>query len=232
MSRRSGQLILPFPINQRCVFGNFQAGGNSELLARLCELPNERGFVGLWLWGNTGAGVSHLLQASCQQDAERERPVAYLPLARLGRDAEILEGMDGCDLVAIDDVQTWAGDPALEAALVGLYQSLLARQRHLLVGANAPAAQSAFHLADLASRLGGLAAYQVRSLNDDGKARLLKSLAAERGLALTDGVVNFWLARSDRSVERLLEQFEELDRAAMSAQRTVTIPLLKEVLDL
>ena len=51
-------------------------------------------------------------------------------------------------------------------------------------------------------------------------------------MALTDGVVNFWLARSDRSVERLLEQFEELDRAAMSAQRTVTIPLLKEVLDL
>jgi DnaA family protein len=232
MSGSSGQLVLPFPINQRCVFGNFQVGRNREVLARLREMPSEQGFAGLWLWSAAGAGVSHLLQAACQHAAEQGHQVAYLPLARLPREPEILDGMDGCDLVAIDDVQTWATDPGLEAALVGLYQNLLARQRHLLVGASARATDSEFRLADLRSRLAGLTAYHVAPLDDDGKARLLRRLAADRGLELTDAVLSFWLARSERAVDRLLDQFEQVDGAAMSAQRTVTIPLLKDVLGL
>jgi DnaA family protein len=195
-------------------------------------MPGERDFAGLWLWGATGSGVSHLLQASCQDHAERSRQVAYLPLARLPREPEILDGMDGYDLVAVDDVQSWATDPALEAALVGLYQGLFARQRRLLVGAQAPVADSTFGLADLTSRLAGLAGYHVQPLDDDGKAQLLRRLAAARGLELTDRVLRFWLARSNRAVDRLLDQFERVDRAAMSAQRTVTIPLLKDVLGL
>ncbi len=226
------QLVLPFPINQHCVFGNYQVGGNRELFERLRDMPDQPGFAGLMLWGAAGSGVSHLLQASCQLYAERGRRIAYLPLARLGRQPEILEGMDGCDLVAVDDVQAWAAEPALEAALVGLYQSLLARGRHLLVGSAATVAESAFELADLVSRLAGLATYHVGSLDDEGKVQLLRNLAAERGLELSDAVLSFWLARSDRAVDRLLDQLEQIDSAAMSAQRRVTIALLKDVLGL
>ena len=232
MSAGGWQLALPFPINQSCVFGNFQVGANAELLERLHKMPDEPGFAGLMLWGPLGAGVSHLLQATCQLYAEQGRRVVYLPLARLGRQAEILDGMDGFDLVALDDIQAWVSEPALEAGLVGLYESLLARGRHLLVGSSATVAASAFELADLASRLAALTSYHVGSLNDQGKAQLLRSLAAERGLGLNDAVLRFWLARSDRTVGRLLDQFEQIDAAAMSAQRRVTIPLLKSVLDL
>ncbi|MCZ6710865.1 MAG: DnaA/Hda family protein [Gammaproteobacteria bacterium] len=227
-----GQLALPFPINERCVFGNFQVGANAELLEHLHRMPHEPGFAGMMLWGALGAGISHLLQASCQLYAEQGRRVAYLPLARLGRQAEILDGMDGFDLVALDDVQAWASEPALETGLVGLYQNLLARGRHLLVGSSATVAASGFELADLASRLAGLTAYQVGSLDDQGKTQLLRNLAAERGLGLNDAVLRFWLARTDRTVGRLLDQFEQIDAAAMSAQRRVTIPLVKSVLDL
>jgi DnaA family protein len=232
MPGRSGQLVLPFPINEQCVFGNFQVGRNAELLDRLQELPNERRFAGLWLWGANGAGVSHLLQASCQRAAQLDQRVAYLPFARLRHEPDILDGMDGCDLVAIDDAQTWAADDALEAALVGLYQSMLAQQKHLLIGATAPVAHSTFRLADLTSRLAGFGAYQVQPLDDDGKVLLLRRLAAQRGLELTDAVVKFWMARSDRSLSRLLDQLDQLDGAAMSAHRTVTVPLLKDVLGL
>jgi DnaA family protein len=232
MAAGGGQLTLPFPINQRCVFGNFLPGANGELLERLQSLPDEQGFAGLWLWGAAGNGVSHLLQASCQDYAERGRRVAYLPLARVGPHAEILDGMEGCDLVVLDDVESWASQPPLEAALVGLYQSLFAHDRQLLVGAAAPVAESGFGLADLRSRLAGLAAYHVQALDDDGKAHLLRSLAGDRGLELGDAVLHFWLARSDRSLERLLDQLDELDAAAMSAQRAITIPLVKAVLGL
>lgn len=232
MSGSSGQLVLPFPINQRCVFDNFQIGANRELYEALQDLPDLTAFAGCWLWGTSGVGVSHLLQASCQHFAERGRSVAYLPLARLARRPAILDGLERCDLVALDDVHVWAGQAALEAALVGLYQDLLAGKRRLLVGALAPAAQAGFTLADLRSRFAGLTAYQVRALDDPGKAQLLRRLAGERGLTLSDAVLSFWLSRSDRSVARLVAQLDELDAAALRAQRTVTVPLLKEVLGL
>lgn len=232
MSGASRQLVLPFPINERCDFGNFQTGRNDELIERLQGLPDQSGFVGLWLWGVQGSGVSHLLQASCQLYAELGRRIAYLPFARMARDPELLDGIDGYDLVAVDDCRAWAGEPSLEAALVGLYQNLLARNRHLLAGATAPARESGFNLADLTSRLAGLSAYQVQPLDDAGKVQLLRRLAAQRGLELNDAVLRFWLSRSDRAVDRLLRQLDEIDRAAMSAQRTVTIPLLKDVLGL
>ena len=226
------QLVLPFPVNERCVFGNFQTGVNRELVERLQAMKSEQGFVGLWVWGAAGAGVSHLLQASCQHYAEHGRRVAYLPLARLGRDPEILDGMDDCEMVALDDVQTWAGAPALEATIVGFFQSLLSRGRHLLVGSVAAARGAGFELADLGSRLAGLASYRVGSLDDDGKAQLLRRLAGERGLVLSDAVLSFWLAHSDRAVDRLLRQLDELDAASMSAKRAVSIPLLKDVFGL
>ncbi|MDH3640817.1 MAG: DnaA regulatory inactivator Hda [Gammaproteobacteria bacterium] len=226
------QLVLPFPVNQRCVFDNFQVGRNNELIGRLRQLPGEPGFGGLFLWGTAGAGVSHLLQAACQHYAEQGRQIAYLPFAQLGQDPDNLEGMDGYDLVAVDDVQAWAAEPACEIALVGLYQNLLARGRQLLVGGAAPVAESGFELADLVSRLASLSAYEVQPLNDAGKAELLRRLAGERGLTLGDAVLNFWLARSERAVDVLLAQLDAVDDAAMSAQRTVTIPLLKSVLDL
>ncbi len=57
MPRESGQLVLPFPINEHCVFGNFQIGANHELVARLHDMPGERDFAGLWLWGVAGSFV-------------------------------------------------------------------------------------------------------------------------------------------------------------------------------
>jgi len=226
------QLVLPFPVNQRCVFGNFQIGGNGELFEVLQDLPDAAAFAGLWLWGASGAGVSHLLQASCQHFAERGRSVAYLPLAQLARRPDILDGLERCDLVALDDVQTWAAQPVLEAALMALYQGLLGGKRHLLVGAASPVADSAFALADLRSRFASLATYHVQSLDDAGKAELLRRLAGERGLTLSNAVLRFWLARSDRALDRLLAQLDQLDAAAMQAQRVVTVPLLKQVLGL
>ncbi len=223
------QLTLSFPLKARCHFETFEVGANVELVQRLEALVVEAGFQGCFLAGAPGVGRTHLLQAACHRFSAPGGAV-YLPLREVN--PALLDGLDSRGLVAVDDLDAWLGDREAEAALLALYQGLLGRGGRLLVSAPEPARRLQFHLADLASRLRGLPAYLVHGLDDAGKARVLTRLAAARGLTLSPAVLDFWLSRSGRDMAALLEQFERLDQAALSARRRVTVPLLKDVLGL
>jgi DnaA-homolog protein len=229
---RPSQLTLSFPLSSRCRFEDFVVGDNAELVRRLEQLPGpSRGMRGCLLFGAAGSGRTHLLQAACHRHGSAGGAI-YLPLAEPSVAPALLDGLEALTLVAIDDVECWIGNERGEAALLALYQSLLASGGCLLVSSAVAAAQLQFRYADLASRLRGLPAYQVRAPDDAGKARVLERLARERGLELTGPVLDFWLTRSSRDLADLLQQFERLDTAAMAAQRRVTVPLVKEVLGL
>ena len=100
----SPQIPLSFPPRQRYRLDGFLGEANRELINRLDSLTEEEGFACLWLCGPGGVGKTHLLQAACASAAGQ--PVAYLaPPARPDRVA----GMDGLALLAIDDIESWAG---------------------------------------------------------------------------------------------------------------------------
>tara|TARA_Y100001933_G_scaffold180835_1_gene179337 strand:- start:1028 stop:1720 length:693 start_codon:yes stop_codon:yes gene_type:complete len=228
-SARSAQLALRFPLSARCHFESFVPGRNAELVRRLEELDAEAdGFRGYLLFGDAGVGKTHLLQAACHRHGAGG--AMYLPLAEVA--PAMLEGLETRDLVALDDVDAWLGNVEAERALLALYQGLLTRGGRLLVSAARPAGGLACHFPDLASRLGGLAAYRVHALADGERADVLRRLASERGLALPGPVLDFWLARGPRDLAVLLDQLDALDEAAMAAQRRLTVPLVKDVLGL
>lgn len=232
MSDRLRQLTIPLRLNELCDFDNFHAGRNSELVNRLEGLPAAKGFTGLFLWGPKGRGCSHLLQAACQRFTAADRRSVYLPLADLPREPELLAGLESADLVAVDDLQRWLGSADTEGALMGLYQGLLGGGRRLLVASAAAPVKLDFTLADLASRMRALEVFEVQALDDDGLRAVLAVMARRKGLTLDESVLDFWLHRSSRRLPDLLVQLEALDLAALAAQRRLTIPLLKEVLEL
>lgn len=227
----SGQLAFKFPLRARSRFEDFEVGGNAELVSRLKVLgdPGE-GFRGLFVYGAAGSGRTHLLQAACQQRAVGR--AIYLPLAEPDVTPALLEGLEALTLVALDDVDAWVGRSDAESALLALYQGLHAAGGALLVSAARPAGMLACGYADLASRLRGLPSYAVWEPDDAGRARVLARSARQRGLELAPAVLDFWLARSTRNLTTLLGQLDQLDEAALAAQRRVTVPLLKQVLGL
>jgi DnaA-homolog protein len=229
---RGAQLALRFPPSSRATFDSFEAGANVELISRLRALDQgNTAFCGYYLFGTPGIGRSHLLQAACQRHGSGAGAI-YLPLANVDLRPGLLEGLDSRRLVALDDIECWLGNADAEMALLGLYQELVSAGGRLLISAGQPAAALRFHFADLASRLRALPAYQVQPLDDAGKARILVRLAARRGLELSVAVLDFWLARSARDLPSLLDEFDRLDTAALAGQRRITVPLVKEVLDL
>jgi len=166
------QMLLGISPDWIPTFDNFVAGDNVELLSALNHALNktqaERGF---YIWGETGSGKSHLLQAAiekaCSLGLSAKYACASVP--------------DAAEIVAVDDVDLL--DEPAQIALFALYN----RQREtggmlLVSGASAPA-----HLKlrdDLRTRLGWGLVYQVQPLSDEEKALALQQHAKARGLVL------------------------------------------------
>jgi DnaA-homolog protein len=230
---RHRQLVLAFPLGSRCRFENFVIGANPEAVQALVGLGAAPGhFRGCLLVGALGTGKTHLLQSACHLHGRLTGGAIYLPLRDATLDPAALEGLEQCALVALDDVDAWLGDPERERALLALYQGLLAQGGALLAATTRGPAGLEARYPDLLSRLRALPVYTLQPLDDAGKATVLRRLAGERGLALEQAVLDYWLSRGARDLATLIAQFEALDAAAMAERRRVTVPLLKAVLDL
>lgn len=224
----SGQLPLPLTLAEHARFDGFLAEGNEEAVQRLRELAAAPRPPGVLLSGPAGSGKTHLLQAACH-DAAR---AAYLPLAELPADAQLLEGLASRRLVALDDVDRWLGTASLEAALVALAQDLRVTGGALLLASRETAAAQTATLPDWGSRLRGLVSYRLSPLRDGQLGTFVDLAVRRRGLTLDAAVRDYWLARRPRRVTAILDDLDRVDRAALAAGRRLTVPLLKAVLDL
>jgi DnaA family protein len=222
------QLALPLRLADHAVFASFLASGNETLLATLRNLAGGGDGAGCWLWGAAATGKTHLLQAACEQAGDES---SYIPLRMLSSTSpEILDGLANRGLVCIDDLHLVAGKPEWERALFVLYNQVLATEGRLIVAANAAPRSAGFELADLESRLSQLPIFQVRPLGDDETRQALQLRAAQRGLDLPDETAQFLLSRSRRDMASLYSVLDKLDDEALRAQRRLTIPFVKEVL--
>jgi DnaA family protein len=60
---------------------------------------------------------------------------------------------------------------------------------------------------------------------------VLRRAADERGLVLSEEVMDYMLTRFARDLASLMQLLQQLDDYALRAQRAVTIPLIKSMLD-
>lgn len=223
------QLALPLRLADHAVFASFLAVGNETLLATLRDLAAGVSGAGCWLWGAAATGKTHLLQAVCEAAGDES---AYIPL-RLFADTspQILDGLASRALICIDDIDLVAGKPEWEHALFVLYNQVLATEGRLVVAANAAPRSAGFALADLESRLSQLPIFQVQPLGDAETRQALQLRATQRGLDLPDETAQFLLSRSRRDMASLYSVLDRLDDEALRAQRRLTIPFVKTVLE-
>lgn len=233
--RQPVQLPLGVQLRENASFASFFAGPNAELLRQLENIARDTGSNTAavhFIWGTRGSGRSHLLQAISHAAGERGRSVAYLPLAELATsDPGMVEGLTQLSLVCLDDVQAVAGRRNWEEALMVLVDGLRAGGGHLLAAASGPPMELGLSLKDLATRLAWGPVYAIKPLTDEDKIRLLQQRARGRGLELPEEVGRFLLTRSAREIPALLSILDRLDHASLAAQRRLTVPFVRTVLE-
>ena len=210
------QLILDLVPAQPPTLENFAAGSNAEALTGLAGwLAAEAPDTCLLLWGESGAGKSHLLAASgaIYANAEDDPTLASLP--------------EEAAFVAVDNVEALDADGQI--ALFNRFNRLRAAGGRLLAGARVPPLQLALR-EDLRTRLGSGQIHRLRPLSDEEKRAALAAQARERGMSLAPEALDYLLARAPRDMRSLAAILAALDRYSLEQKRPLTLPLLRSVL--
>jgi DnaA family protein len=204
--------------------------GAPAAVAQLRALAAGASADALYLQGAAGVGKSHLLLATCAEAEAAGRRPAYLALGGLrGRVREAVEGLDQADLLALDDLDAVAGDRDDEVALFDLHNRLRDAGRVPLYAA--VAAPAALGLPDLRSRLAQCIRLPLSPLDDAGRAQWLRRRADAGGLAFVPAALDWMLRRCSRDLPSLEALLERRDRASLAAQRRLTVPFLRQVLE-
>ena len=227
MSVAHPQLPLGIGLKDAATFDNFYSAGN-ELVLEALQQGHDRM---LYLWGPTGCGKSHLLQALCHETAANGQSPVYLPLEELKMlSPELLEGLEQQALIAIDDIQAIAGVCQWEEALFHLYNRVRDGGQRLVVSATVTPAGLGLTLPDLISRLGWGPVFRLTSLTDTDKRAALQMRARRRGLEMGNEVAEYLLRRCPRDMDSLFNLLNQLDQASLAAKRRLTIPFVRELL--
>ncbi|MDX1512716.1 MAG: DnaA regulatory inactivator Hda [Gammaproteobacteria bacterium] len=225
------QLTLGVRLREGHDFENFVTGRNSAAVAALHGLLDGFALPLVYLWGESGTGKTHLLEALCARGSERGMQIAYVPLAkRESLDPEMLVGLDSASLVCVDDVHAVAGDLRWEEALFHLYNQLDSGVAPMVIAALRAPLKCGWRLKDLESRLASGATYEISPLNDDERATVLRHRARARGFEFPDDAIRYILRREERSMHTLMSILDCLDTESLTHQRKVSIPLVKDVL--
>jgi DnaA family protein len=233
MHKQSAQLTLGLSLKDEATFSNFHAVNNAEIIAELKKAASGQGEKMIYLCGTRGQGCSHLLQAACHYAHQHRITSVYLPLANLkSLTPEILNGLESLKLVCIDDLQVIAGHPEWEEAVFHLYNRIYDSGGRIIIAANDLPKSINLGLSDLVSRLSWGIVFQLHPLADEEKLSILIARANRRGISLSEEVGKYILTHCPRHMGTLVAALDVLDKASLAAQRRLTIPFVKEVLEI
>jgi DnaA-homolog protein len=220
------QLALGVQLRADAVFDSFSTGPNSELVAAL----RAASAAPQWIWGGSGTGKTHLLQAVCAAAGEA---AAYFPLSRSAAlPPDALRGFEICRVVCVDDVDEVAGDLAWEQGLFRLFNDAAELGTRLIFAASAAPRQLDWSLDDWRSRAAACVVYQLRELDEAGRVEALRLRAAQRGLQLPPETSDYLLRRMPRDLTSLYRILDQLDEASLIAQRRLTVPFIRDALEM
>ncbi|MCK5664655.1 MAG: DnaA regulatory inactivator Hda [Thiotrichaceae bacterium] len=221
------QIPLSFQAPENSSFNNFIAGENQQLIF---SLQNNEELL-IFLWGHSGSGKTHLLQAISSQYQQNGLNALYIPLQMSDEfPPELLEGLEMMDLVCLDDIHSVIGHQEWEHALFHFFNKMRENKGRLILAANNSAVNLDIQLADLKSRLSWGLTYQAKNLSDKDIIKVLKLRADQRGFAMTDEAANYLFKRARRDMSALITLLDKLDYESLSEQRKLTIPFIKRFL--
>ena len=224
------QLALDIGLSTRPSLETFFSGPNEAALnhLRLWTSGGTRAPVPTYLWGETGSGKTHLLQAVHQALTEQGLAVGWLD----GHTFNPPEFNDDWAAVLMDDVHLYNSEQQHTAFnwFVNALTPRTGTPRWVLAAGALPPADLQLR-DDLRTRLGWGHVYGLQVLDEAARRAVLRQAAESRGLFLSDEVMSYMLKRFSRDLGSLMQLLDHLDHYALQTQRALTIPLVRAMLE-
>ncbi len=212
-------------LDKRFTFDSFVVGSSNKFVfaaaKSVAEDPGAEGFNPLYIYGGTGLGKTHLMQAIANELAQKKPSlkVIYTTSEKFlneyvdsmfakkgaGRDEEsrFRNKYRSVDVLLIDDIQFWAGKYGVQEAFFHTFNELFGQHKQIVISSDCPAKE----LTTLEERLrtrfeGGLIA-DIQPPDVETKVAILKRKALEKKYIVPDDVLAFLVKNSDNNVRTL-----------------------------
>ena len=224
------QIALDIGLAPGPTLKNFFAGPNQAALQHL-QLwvgNDKRSPVPTYVWGEGGSGKTHLLRAAQAALRDQGCPVGWM-------DATVAEPSafnEAWRVVILDAVHLYTAVQPHAAFnwFVNATTPSDGQQRWVLAAGSVPPSDLALR-EDLRTRLGWGHIFQLQVLSETERRAVLRQQADDRGVFLSDEVMDFMLNRFSRDLSSLIQLLDQLDGYALQTQRAITIPLIKAMLE-
>ncbi len=207
-------------LNSNFTFENF-VEGNCNKLARsvslaVTERPGQNAFNPLFIFGNSGVGKTHLIQAvgARIKELNQQSNVIYLSASRFMRqymDATKNNLTNGfmnfyqmIDVLIIDDIQEIAGKQGTENAFFQIFNHLYQNDKQIVIAADKKPAEIVGMENRLLSRFKSGMIAEIEDPDYETRVKIIKFKAQKDGIVIPDDVVEF-IANNITSNVRELE---------------------------
>jgi DnaA family protein len=245
------QFALDLGRTHQASLGNFLPGGDRALISTLQKITaqwaasaatpaivdaNPLNHRWIYWWGAPGSGRSHLLRALMHAAQNASLPHYYLsnndPSAWVKLEAALPQQLKAAipTVIAIDDVDLL--DERLSSALFRILNTVRDSQQLYVFMAGSDAPANLKLREDVRTRLAWGLVFQTHLLSDHEKIRALEQAASDRGLVLSPDVLPWLLSRFYRDMPNLMALLDALDAYSLETKRAVTLPLVRELLQL
>ena len=215
------QIPLPIAALPAPAFDNFLPGANAPAIAHLEALGAQAAPV--YLWGVSGSGKTHLMQALIHRFEEHGTHAGWFsaadPAPWVSDEAWALIAIDGCDALDADQ----------QHAAFTLFVDAATRGVPMIASGRVPPVDLPLR-EDLRTRLGWGHVFAIQPLAEPEARAALRREADRRGLFFSDDVMDYLLTRFARDLKHLMALLDRLDEFSLSTKRTITVPLLKRML--
>ena len=229
------QLIFPFQINQKASFENFFCSpNNAKLISRLSDIVISKNADELIINGAEGSGKSFLMQAICNELSSSGKQFAFIPMNKaINMGVEIFQNLASLDAVCIDDLQLILSKEEWETALFHLINECQQSNCSLVLSfGGTQSLEGSTQLPDLLSRIKRMEYMTLQAVQDEFLNQALDFVSQQLDINLEKAELEFLLKHQTREFSLLVDNLIALDKQAASLKRKITIPLIKETLNL
>jgi DnaA family protein len=226
------QIALPLAFDRQYSFDNFYSEQGDFVTQSLCSLIAGDGESMIGLWGRVDSGKTHLVNASAHFARQPAISFQLYDGAELVQgDPVIFEDLASCDVLAVDNLDALCGHRGWEQRFYQIINLCNRGELKLIFTTSDNPLQLDCELADFKSRLAWALLLQLSAATDEtGLGNIIKFRAGLLGIDLSKEVIAYLLTHYSRRLSEQIRILRTLDAASLSAQKKISVPMIKQTL--
>jgi chromosomal replication initiator protein len=227
-------------------FEKFVVGTSNHIAHAAClavaEAPGKTSFNPLTIYGGTGLGKTHLLQAigHFAQTEDTAKKVVYMTSQEFINQyinyvkdkkdsASFYKQFADTDLLLIDDIQFFSGKPGTQKEFYRIFNRLLLQNSQIVLSSDRPPEKIPDMMDHIINRfLGGLIT-DIQPPNLETRTAIISKKAEIDGLKLPDEVIQYIASQNTSNVREIEGTLIKLMASSAFTGKDITIEVAQEI---